>query len=421
MNPMSQSEKPLWAYSLLAFPLAFLGIPLYLHLPTLYHEYYGLSLGTIGFILMGSRLFDAFIDPLIGVLSDQLGWTQKRFFLLFGMGLVICFNGFFYMPVFADFMSVPVYFAIFTVWTYLFLSLVLINYYHLGLYWATDERSQTRLASMRELFGFLGMIVACFTPFIFTLFVDSIQAYQMHGLLFGLCVIVSLYVLPDLRIQKTVHSQQGPTGGRALVQKLIYVWKQPQLRLLIMVFFINAIPIGITSNLFSFYVEQVLEQKKMMPVFLMVYLLSGVVGAISCQVWFKHSQKIRVLMGMMLVSIAGFSITYGLSAVNSVLFYGVCIISGIGLGGELVMLPALAAENLGAHQGYGNTFFSLWASSTKITLAMGAGIFLPLIAVGNGYSVSKIAFFYAVVPLCLKLVSIIILFFNRQRLSVLST
>jgi len=61
----------LFQYSLLAFPLAFAGLPLYIHAPDFYNRHLGLGLGTIGIILLVVRLFDAVQDPVIGYLSDR--------------------------------------------------------------------------------------------------------------------------------------------------------------------------------------------------------------------------------------------------------------------------------------------------------------------------------------------------------------
>ena len=59
-------------YGLLGLPLAFVALPLYVILPNYYAKEFGLPLAILGAILLGARLFDAVIDPLLGRLSDQL-------------------------------------------------------------------------------------------------------------------------------------------------------------------------------------------------------------------------------------------------------------------------------------------------------------------------------------------------------------
>ena len=59
-------------YGLLGLPLAFVALPLYVVLPNHYAREFGVPLATLGTVLLGARLFDAFIDPLIGRATDRL-------------------------------------------------------------------------------------------------------------------------------------------------------------------------------------------------------------------------------------------------------------------------------------------------------------------------------------------------------------
>jgi GPH family glycoside/pentoside/hexuronide:cation symporter len=56
----------------MGLPLAFVALPLYVVLPNHYAREFGMPLATLGAVLLGARLFDAFIDPLIGRWSDRL-------------------------------------------------------------------------------------------------------------------------------------------------------------------------------------------------------------------------------------------------------------------------------------------------------------------------------------------------------------
>jgi len=136
-------------------------------------------------------------------------------------------------------------------------------------------------------------------------------------------------------------------------------------------------------------------------------LLSAALCASSFSFIFKSSNKINSLIILMIISLIGFSITYFIDSTNKELFYLVCIISGFGLGGEMVLLTAMAAEMLKNNQQNGNVFFSILGSCSKISLALAAGIFLPLISnEKNIYYVSNMRFFYAIIPLIVKVISI---------------
>ena len=72
MTPGAFSTRNGLAYGLLGLPLAFVALPLYVILPNHYAREFGVPLATLGAILLGARLFDAFIDPFLGRLSDRL-------------------------------------------------------------------------------------------------------------------------------------------------------------------------------------------------------------------------------------------------------------------------------------------------------------------------------------------------------------
>ena len=55
-----------WRYGFMGFPLAFVALPLYVVLPNHYARAFDVPLATLGLVLVGARLFDAFIDPLLG-------------------------------------------------------------------------------------------------------------------------------------------------------------------------------------------------------------------------------------------------------------------------------------------------------------------------------------------------------------------
>lgn len=96
MSRLAVNKKNLFGYSIMAFPLAFAGIPLYIHAPDFYSATLGLPLATIGAILLVLRLFDAFQDPIIGYFSDKYNYRRKQIVLLgiifLGLGFYVVFN-----------------------------------------------------------------------------------------------------------------------------------------------------------------------------------------------------------------------------------------------------------------------------------------------------------------------------------------
>ena len=77
------------AYGLLGLPLAFVALPLYVILPNYYSREFGVPLITLGLVLLGARLFDAFIDPLLGRMSDGLFARSAKAVLAMGAAAAV--------------------------------------------------------------------------------------------------------------------------------------------------------------------------------------------------------------------------------------------------------------------------------------------------------------------------------------------
>ena len=68
---MALKKKGLFAFAFLNVPLSLGGLPLGLYLAPYYATELGISLATIGVVLMLTRVTDVLTDPLIGTLSDR--------------------------------------------------------------------------------------------------------------------------------------------------------------------------------------------------------------------------------------------------------------------------------------------------------------------------------------------------------------
>lgn len=85
-------------YGALGFALAFVALPLYVHLPAHYATAFGVPLASLGALLLAARALDAVIDPWIGRLCDRalgrpaLAWQLP----LIGLLLVAGFAGLFF-------------------------------------------------------------------------------------------------------------------------------------------------------------------------------------------------------------------------------------------------------------------------------------------------------------------------------------
>ena len=86
-----QVDRPtLLAYALPGLPIALLGLPLYIYLPSFYADDLGLGLGVVGAVLLVARLWDIVVDLGIGELSDRIRtrFGRRRPWLVLSLPLI---------------------------------------------------------------------------------------------------------------------------------------------------------------------------------------------------------------------------------------------------------------------------------------------------------------------------------------------
>lgn len=87
MSSRSAFSQPL-IYGFASWPLAMLGIPLYVYLPSYYHQL-GLELAVIGSMLLLARISDVISDPLVGLLCDQSTQRGRYGLMILGWALLL--------------------------------------------------------------------------------------------------------------------------------------------------------------------------------------------------------------------------------------------------------------------------------------------------------------------------------------------
>ena len=342
--------------SLYALMLAAAGIPLYIHLPQFASVNLGISLGTIGVILLVIRLIDLVQDPLIGWAIDRWPGAQAAFGLTAAAGLAVGF---------------PLLFSL-TPGPYLVTKLILIlillfSAYSLGsilLYGRSatlakrpDEQALMTLASFREGGMLAGVIIAALAPAVFV----------------------------------------GLGALRLLVLALV-----------------NSLPVAITSTLFLFFVEDRLQLPGMAGPLLTLFFLSA---GLSVPLWTRVSQRLgakRTLLISMPMAIAGFVGAAFLGQGDMIGFAVICVAAGAALGSDTVLLPAMFSVALTKAGLKASLAFGIWAFAGKLGLALAAFIVMPLLQwngfqpgqVNTAQALTTLSVAYAVIPCVLKLGSL---------------
>jgi hypothetical protein len=155
------------AYGLLGFALAFAALPLYVVLPNYYAREFGVPLATLGAVLLGARLLDAFIDPALGRITDRLFARSASSVLAFGLVAALLLGVGFALLFFPQVQGADAL----VWWASAMLVLTYAGYSGLSVAhqaWAAllggSETERSRIVAWREGLGLLGVVTASVLP-----------------------------------------------------------------------------------------------------------------------------------------------------------------------------------------------------------------------------------------------------------------
>ncbi len=175
------------------------------------------------------------------------------------------------------------------------------------------------------------------------------------------------------------------------------------------VYFINAVAVAIPATLALFFIADRLQLAKLTGLFLALYFVSGALGL---PFWTRLADRLgkrRSWRLGMLTGCAAFIWAVLLEPGSAWAYAGVCVLSGLALGADLALPPALLADIIPAGQRDSTAaYFGLWSFLAKLALAL-AGLALPLLA-WVGYQPGSpaawnLALVYAGLPCLLKLLA----------------
>lgn len=390
----------LWRYALFSCALGMAGLPIYIHAPKYFVEQYEINLATLGLALLLLRSVDFFQDPLLGKLaSSTLSrgssplWIATAFMCL---GMILLFA----IPAVT---SPILWFSISLIILFSGFSFAYIRIYAFGVE-AFGKDGQIKIAKWREGGTLIGICLAAAAPSILS--ITGSNGYKNFAFLFCALIIIATFLMTSNFSKTFFKVQKQPTS--------IFP-KDVGLRRLLLFVFLNAMPVAVTSTLYLFYVDHVLGLEVMGGPLLILFFLSAAFSAPFWTRWAEHYGALQVLRVSMLVSILSFVWAYNLNAGEVIAFSIICFATGLSLGADMTILPAIFAQRLAKTKHDPNTGFGIWNFSNKLALAFTAGILLPLMEFAgfetqdmrSSLSREVLTISYAIVPCGLKIFALI--------------
>lgn len=425
-DPPDLSSQRGWRYGLMGFPLAFVALPLYVVFPNFYAKSFGLSLTTLGALLLVARLMDAAIDPLLGRWSDQLYSRSRRYVVsisaLAGTLLVLGFALLFFPPM-REPEPLLLWAGACLMLTYVAYSALAIFHQSWGAMLGGDDVTRSRIVAWREGFGLAGVLVAAVLPGTLGLGATAVALALSLGLAWW-AWSASMLALPPTGSEPRAEASSLATKVRRV--HFLHPFSRPGFRSLFAVFVVNGIASAIPATLLLFFVQDRLQAPPAMePMFLASYFLSA---ALAMPLWLrcvKHWGLVRTWLAGMVLSVVVFVFATQLGAGDAPWFLLVCIFSGVALGTDLTIPGALLAGTITAakDQAYAEgSYFGWWNFASKLNLALAAGLALPALA-WLGYTpgtqdpeaLHTLTLAYCLLPCALKLVAAALLYLLLLR------
>lgn len=359
------------------FALSFVALPLYVFLPDYYATRFGVPLGFLGAVLLLARLLDAVIDPVIGRLADHRlgagrGW---RFMAVSGVLLALGFALLLGFPLVVVYASQPYTFTavmgLALLLTYCGYSAASVTHQAWGSTLGTDEAERVRIFAWREGLGLAGVLVAAS--------VTQLGGALGFTLVFTASLWIGLWLLRRAPAPRQFLVHETLHGLRAAFEPLRHL----AFRRLLLVYLASGVAAAVPATLVLFFIRDRIGAPELAGFYLLIYFACG---AAFLPLWLRVAKRWGaapswlVGMGLSVVVFLGAAL---LQPGDRWAYAGICAASGLALGSDLVLPPALLAgliRNLGHGGQLEGAYFGIWGMATKLTLALAAGAALPLLA-----------------------------------------
>lgn len=389
-------------YGSLGLPLAFVALPMYVVLPNHYASRFGISLALLGAVLLAVRLLDAVADPFIGRWTDALLARRgpAAWYTAAAAGTVVAlgFHGLLFPPIEQPAGALVGWLAALLVLTSLGYSVLSILHQAWGAGLGGGEAQRARVVAWREAFALAGVLVASALP-------------SIAGLSATAAALAAAMAVAVLLLRRAPRAAVAAVGNAHGIHPL----RTAAFRKLLAIYLVNGIASAIPATLVLFFIRDRLQAPDHEALFLVCYFAAGV---LSMPVWMRLVKRLglaRTWMCAMLLAVAVFAFAALLGSGDVPAFTAVCLLSGVALGADLTLPPAMLA---GVIQGAGHgaraegAYFGWWNFATKLNLALAAGLALPVLE-WAGYTpgsthpqaLAALGLAYCILPCALKLLA----------------
>jgi len=403
------SYSKILPYALIALPVAFAGIPIYLFIPDYYHSEFGLSLTILSIALFCLRFVDACVDPLIGIFCDRYGHYKKT--LIFGMGII--FSAGFWMLCVPIISPILLNLVIGVFLSTLGFSFFTVYVNTIGALWQKSAENKSRLISLREGTTIVGILIASALPFLLTNTFAVRVSYGLYALLFTVLMAFGIIVFYRwLSQQKQLFSHKDKRFTQKFSLKPYWNAMSTHGWFLFSSYGLSALGSAVPGVMLVFYSQYVLKSEAYTGLYLFLYFMGAILCIPLMQKLSRRFGAIRVWRCAIYVAIVIFMLAFLLGEGDIAQFAAISFLSGGCFAAEIILPNLLVAEFIDhpKRSKLGNGFYALLAFISKFSFALATIISLPFLQMSlSGESavgpIMTVKIIYCALPCILKLLA----------------
>lgn len=397
-----------WRISIVGAALAAAGLPIYIQFPHFANTELGISLGVLGLLLPALRLIDMAQDPILGILAAKKAHAHNLLITLALAGIAV---GNVMLFVFPSLSSPMLWSAFWLVVIFSSYSLGIILIYARTTLWAGSEAlaDQTRVGSFREIGMLLGVIILGVTPTLANFAGFDGGGYSAIGIIVAALAFMAWGLgRPLWRVPANHFAAPTPASWPTALLR------NAQLRPMLILGFVNALPVAITSSLFVFFVEDALSLEGLSGPFLILFFLSS---GLAIPLWaraVKHYPLRPTLSLAMVLALVSLLWAMALEPQAGIGYGVICVITGAAVGADMVLLPSLFSIILTRTGHDPSQGFGLWSFASKAALVIAVLFVLPILetagfqsgADNSDNATLTLRLLYAALPAILKILAL---------------
>ncbi len=406
------SKTTIYAHGSIGLPLAVIGYPLAIWVPAHYAGELGLSLATVGVILMLARFTDVITDPVMGELSDRIRtrFGRRKPWLLVGMPIMMF--GVYKLFIPPDEVGIW-YMLIYLTLFFLGSTIVALPHRAWGAELSPDYHQRSRVTASREFFVLGGLLLAAAVPMVVEITADGAGVGEVFSIIWqdaiaafsggladkqvvdratltgpvleGLAYTIIL-VLPVCVFIVLTFVKEPPAAEKEVVplkEGISYLWKNGPMRRILIIALLVVFGESFRNAVSLFFIRDIVGVPTIGAAYFF-YFIAGL-GAIPFWLWLgrkigKHLAFMGTLTLVAVVSAANLLLSYG----DYLAFFLLFIVKGFCFGGLQFLPVAMLADVVDvdtARSGgrRAGTYFAILGLTEKLAVALGTGISLVLV------------------------------------------